>query len=143
MQKALLARGMQWERPKPPPLPAPTPKPSQPVYTPPPTTTTTYPVTTTTTQPYQPTYSDTVGPDVSGTWGALATCEEGGNNSATYGYFGILPSTWQDPKYDLPQSSGGSAGDYSLSVQEDAVIEINGHIPYAPWNCQAGGYSGW
>jgi len=29
-----------------------------------------------------------------GAWSRVATCEEGGANSPTYGYFGIMPSSW-------------------------------------------------
>jgi Transglycosylase-like domain len=30
----------------------------------------------------------------SGSWTRVAVCEEGGSNSPTFGYFGIMPSSW-------------------------------------------------
>lgn len=70
----------------------------------------------------------------SGTFAQLAICEEGGNNSPTYGYFGIMPNSW--PAGYGPQDSEAE--------QEQAVLIINhGSIPYAPVGCVTAGYGGW
>lgn len=88
---------------------------------------------TTTSPPPPPSggYGDTSPAD----WQMTATCEEGGRNDPTYGYFGILPSTWA--------AYGGTA--YSptaggSSESSQIAIEMNfQHSPPDVGRC-SGGY---
>ena len=52
-----------------------------------------------------------------GDWQRVATCEEGGQNDATYGYFGITPQSWA--AYGGTQYSGTAGG---ASQAEQVVI---------------------
>jgi hypothetical protein len=66
----------------------------------------------------------------SGTWEQLAICEEDGQNSPSYGYFGntVTPGI----------------GSMSMAQQEQIALQLNGgSIPYAPAGCAAAGYRGW
>lgn len=77
-------------------------------------------------------------PTGGGGWAQVAICEEGGSNSATYGYFGILPSTWAG------HDGVSTAGQDSYANQVAYANQINGgHAPWCPPNCSAGGYRGW
>jgi hypothetical protein len=54
-----------------------------------------------------------------GAWSRVATCEEGGSNDPTYGYFGIMPSSWA--AYGGAQYAplaGGASYDEQVSVAE-------------------------
>lgn len=58
----------------------------------------------------------------SGPWLRVAICEEGGRNDPTYGYLGILPSTWSSYGYS------GTAGDASWAVQLALAERITGGV---------------
>jgi hypothetical protein len=71
-------------------------------------------------------------------WQQVAICEEGGRNDPTYGYFGIMPSSW------AAQGMSGTAGDYDWATQVAVGDRINGGgPPWCPPSCSAGGYRGW
>jgi hypothetical protein len=71
-------------------------------------------------------------------WAQVAICEEGGNNNPTYGYFGILPSSWGF------YAGVSTAGQTDWNTQVTRANQLNGgHAPWAPPNCAAGGYKGW
>lgn len=54
-----------------------------------------------------------------GAWQRVATCEEGGNNDATYGYFGITPQSWA--AYGGTQYSATAGG----ASQAEQVLVAN------------------
>ena len=58
-------------------------------YVAPPTTT------TTTTVAAPPETATAPSTDLAAAWQQTAICEEGGRNDPTYGYYGIIPSSWQ------------------------------------------------
>lgn len=62
-------------------------------------------------------------PNHSSPWWQVAKCEEGGHNSPSYGYLGIYPSTWTDPKYD-GQRFAPVAGKATWSQQVTVAREI-------------------
>jgi hypothetical protein len=73
-------------------------------------------------------------------WQQVAVCEEGGSNDSTYGYFGIMPSSWAaagGTAYSA--TAGGSSWDIQVMIGD----RINGGPPWAPAGCAAAGYSGW
>jgi hypothetical protein len=73
-----------------------------------------------------------------GGWQQVAICEEGGRNDPTYGYFGIMPSSW------AAEGMGGTAGDYDWATQVTVGDRINGGgPPWAPAGCASAGYHGW
>ena len=84
----------------------------------------------------QPKYTPTVtsvsssAPSGGGDWSAVATCEEGGRNDATYGYFGIMPGNWPP---------GESPANMSYAQQVALGDSLNGGS--AP--SEAGGCHGW
>jgi hypothetical protein len=121
------------------PAPTPVPPPAAPVAAPapPPPPPAPIPTTTTTTQPPAP-----AAPVVNdGGWQQVAICEEGGSNSPTYGYFGIMPSSWA--AYGGTAYSA-TAGGSSWATQVMIGDKINGgNAPYAPSGCAAAGYGGW
>jgi hypothetical protein len=105
-------------------------------------------VTTVTTPPSpsgstSPTTTTTTAPAASGAdadWQQVSICEEGGSNSPTFGYFGIMPSTWA--------AYGGTAysplaGGSDWATQVMIGDKINGGPPWAPAGCAGAGYSGW
>ncbi len=110
---------------------------------PPDTTTTTAPAdTTTTTQPVSTTASSgNTGEYVANTpleqaWQRVALCEEGGANDPTYGYFGILPSTWNS--FGMTGTAGQYDEDTQISVAQEIVNDgYGGQVP------DANGCSGW
>lgn len=58
----------------------------------------------------------------------VAVCEEGGHNSPTFGYFGILPSTWQ--AYDgarFAPLAGGAGWPQQVAVANQIVRAA--HVP--------------
>jgi hypothetical protein len=62
-------------------------------------------------------------------WWRVALCEEGGRNDPTYGYFGILPSSW------LAYGGGAyapTAGGMPWDTQVAIAERINGgYVPDA------------
>lgn len=74
----------------------------------------------------------------SGPWLKVAICEEGRDgqpyNDPTFGYLGILPSTWAN--YGM----AGTAGDFSWSVQVGVAERIQGDLGVPD---QDGCGSGW
>lgn len=58
-------------------------------------------------------------------WSRVATCEEGGQDSPTYGYYGILPGTWA--AYGGTQYAA-TAGGATQSEQVQIANEINGGV---------------
>ena len=70
----------------------------------------------------------------SGPWLKVAVCEEGGRNDPTYGYLGILPSTWAN--YGM----SGTAGDAPWSAQVAVAERIQGSLGVPD---QAGCGNGW
>jgi LysM repeat protein len=106
------------------------------------TTTTAPPDTTTTTQPVSTTASSgNTGQYVANTpleqaWQRVAFCEEGGANDPTYGYFGILPSTWNS--FGMTGTAGQYDEDTQISVAQEIVNDgYGGQVP------DANGCSGW
>lgn len=61
-----------------------------------------------------------------------ATCEEGGNNSAEFGYFGILPSTWAA---EGGLQYGEYAGDATMAEQIDVELHFQ-HYPPDVGHCE-------
>jgi len=103
--------------------------------------------TTTTTSPPEASYSTpqttytapaTSTPVGSGGWWQIAICEEGGSNSYTFGYFGIIPQSWGN--YSGVSTAGQAS--YAVQVQRAEQIDPSGP-PWCPPNCEAGGYRGW
>ncbi len=106
------------------------------------TTTTAPPDTTTTTAPASTTAATgNTGEYVANTpleqeWQRVAMCEEGGANDPTYGYFGILPSTWNS--FGMTGTAGQYDEDTQISVAQQIVNDgYGGQVP------DANGCSGW
>ena len=74
------------------------------------------------------------GADV-GAWQRVATCEEGGNNDPTYGYYGITPGSWA--AYGGTQYASTAGG--ATQEQQVAIADriSGGAVP------DANGCSGW
>lgn len=68
-------------------------------------------------------------------WSMVATCEEGGNNDANYGYYGIIE--WQG--FD----GYPNAGSAPMSVQQDWGYHYNGGPPSWPGEPSCAQYHGW
>jgi hypothetical protein len=51
-------------------------------------------------------------------WAMTATCEEGGNNSPEFGYYGILPTTWRAEGGLVYSEEAGGASQYDQLVIE-------------------------
>ena len=74
----------------------------------------------------------TSGPNgIPAAWWPTALCEEGGNNSPTFGYFGIMPSSWNG------YQGYSTAGAAPLSVQLAWEAAYIGGPPDAPGQCHS------
>ena len=96
-----------------------------------PTTTTTTAVTLPPPAPPPSTTTTTSAPPSgpSGTWARVAVCEEGGRNDPTFGYLGILPSTWT--AYGMT----GTAGAYGWDAQVAVANRITGGVVPDAYGC--------
>ena len=63
-----------------------------------------------------------------------ATCEEGGSNSATFGYYGIEPGTWAvEGGTQYAPTAGGA------TQAEQIAVEMKfQHYPPDPGSCRGG-----
>lgn len=64
-------------------------------------------------------------------WWPTALCEEGGSNNPTYGYFGIMPRSWNG------YQGYPTAGAAPLSVQLAWEAQYIGGPPDAPGQCHS------
>ena len=82
--------------------------------------------------PAAPIVQSSPGPNgIPAAWWPTALCEEGGNNSPTFGYFGILPSSWNG------YNGYATAGAAPLSVQLAWEASYIGGPPDAPGQCHS------
>lgn len=95
---------------------APPPSTPVPVPSPAPTTVATAPAAPTP-PPTPPTPPSSPSGGGSGPWSRVATCEEGGANNPTFGYFGIMPSSWAAYGGTAYSSTaGGSSWDTQVMI---------------------------
>jgi hypothetical protein len=74
----------------------------------------------------------------SGPWLRVAVCEESGRNDPTFGYLGILPSTWAAETGEVDSTAASASWAQQVAVAE----EIEAHAGMAGFVPDQGGVCG-